>query len=101
MPGPSFPFPPRIQINDITPGAGASSAGGGLPRVSGQCFAAIHGDPDGVFSVMGLETLALVSDPDLPHGGRAWEAQQTVNGAGPIDLGTEDGLSVSVWFACP
>jgi len=101
MPGPPFPFPPRIQINNITPSKGAGSAGGGLPRVMGQCSAAIQGDPDGVFSVTGLESMALTSDPDVPHGGRVWETVLTVDGAGPIDLGAGEGLSVTVWFACP
>jgi hypothetical protein len=96
------PAPNHIQINNVTPGQSAASDGGGLPRVSGQCSAVIQGDPDGVFFVEGLETLALVHDPDAPPGSpRVWETVTTVDGAGPIDLGAGEALDITVRFACP
>ncbi len=99
---PQPPVPTRIQMTNVRPGTSESSDGGGLPKVEGQCSAVIQGDADGVFFVSGLETLALVHDPDLPPGsGRVWETQQTVDGAGPIDIGLGEALSIMVRFMCP
>jgi Domain of unknown function (DUF4185) len=101
-PLPQPPVPTRIQMANVRPGTSATGDGGGLPRVEGLCSAAIEGDADGVFFVAGLETLALVHDPDLPPGsGRAWETQQTVDGAGPIDIGLGEALSITARFVCP
>jgi hypothetical protein len=95
-------LPTHIQFNSIAPGANASAGGGGLPKVSGQASALIQGDPDHVFSVISLETLALVHDPDLPPGSpRAWETVLVVNGPGPIALNAGEALSVTVRFVCP
>src|SRR5947209_13117508 len=98
---PPLPGPSRIQINSVAPGLSASGYGGGMPKIAGQCTVTINGDSDEVFSVNGLETLALVSDPDVPHSPRVWETVLTVNGAGPIDVGPGEALFITVWFSCP
>ncbi len=95
------PAPTHIQINNVAPGHSAASDGGGLPKVSGQCRAVIQGDPDGVFSVESLETMALVRDPDVPHSPPAWEFADQVDGAGPISIDAGEALIVTVNFACP
>ena len=95
------PAPTHIQINNVAPGHSAASDGGGLPKVSGQCSAVIQGDPDGVFSVESLETMALVRDPDVPHSPPAWEFADQVDGAGPISIDAGEALIVTVNFACP
>src|SRR5260370_19709586 len=97
-----LPAPNHIQMNNVAPGANASADGGGLPKVTGQCSAVIQNDPDGVFSVVSLETMALVRDPDAPpHSPPVWESSGVVSGGGPIAIDAGEGLIVMVSFACP
>src|SRR5579859_246325 len=99
---PPPPIHPRIEIDNILPGNSAACGGGGRVRQPGQCTAAIEGDTDGVFSVVAVETLALMHDPELPPKlGRTWETVDSVDGVGPIEVGSLEILSIRVRFACP
>src|SRR5580658_5496814 len=100
-PNPPLGVPSTITFSNVPTGTFASAAGGGLPHIDGSMIALIEGNTGGVFSIVGLETLALVHDPDLPPGDRAWEPQSTVNGSGPIQIGSLDGLQVTAGFAVP
>jgi hypothetical protein len=78
-----------------------SSTGGGLPHIHGNVVATIHGDTHGVFSIVGLETDALVHEGDTPPGSRTWETVQSVDGSGPIAIGHAEALLVTVGFGPP
>jgi len=98
---PPLNVPGTIVLDSFT-GNSASGTGGGLPHIKGNVVVLIEGDTGGVFSAMGLETMALVHDPDLPPGsGRAWETVLLAGGAGPIPIGTAEALLITVAFAAP
>jgi hypothetical protein len=103
-PLPPLPAPSSIQIDNVLPNTISASDGGGRVRVAGQYSAVIEGDADGNFSVIGLETLALMHDPDpeLPPGsGPSWQTVNSVDGAGPIEVGALEFLNIRVQFGCP
>jgi hypothetical protein len=100
-PLPPLPAPALIQINSVLPNTIGSSDGGGRVRAAGQYSAVIEGDADGVFSVIGLETYALIHDPEVPGTGRSWEIVDSLDGVGPIQVALGEVLSIRVQFGCP
>jgi hypothetical protein len=101
-PIPRPPAPASIQIDNVLPNTIGASDGGGPVKAAGQYSAVIEGDADGVFSVISLETFALMHDPELPpSAGRAWEPVDSVEGAGPIEVAASEFLNIRVQFGCP
>lgn len=100
-PLPPLPAPALIQIDHVLPNTIGSSDGGGRVRAAGQYSAVIEGDADGFFSVIGLETYALMHDPEVPGTGRSWEIVDSVDGVGPIQVALGEVLSIRVQFGCP
>jgi len=99
-PTPGFPIPSTVQFSDVEPGTSATAEGGQRLNVAGAATASITDDASGVFSIAGLETLALVHDPDAPPGSpRVWETTASVQGAGPVEGGP--GFGVTIRFNCP
>jgi hypothetical protein len=92
-----FPLASAIRLTDVVPGTSAAAEGGAQLHVVGTATASISGDDFGVFRIDGMETLALVNDPDAR--GRFWETVAEVQGAGPVDGGP--GFGVTIRFACP
>jgi len=95
---PPLGVPPVVTFVEVPLGSFASSVGGGLPHLNGSVVARIDGDSNGVFSVLGLETQALVHDPD-GGSGRTWETVLLADGAGPIQIGRAQALLLTVGFA--
>jgi hypothetical protein len=102
------PLPVQLgfQAINVIPGAFGSTDGGWLSDVvAGDVSVRIDGDPNGFFSVSGLETFALEvdHDPDLPPGPhpRSWQSVAVVDGPGPIFLAKKTLLDVSVLAGCP
>jgi hypothetical protein len=93
----TFPLPTNVRLTNVEPGTSATGEGGVQLRVAGSATASLSGDDAALFLITGLETLALVKDPDAP--GRSWETVSEVDGAGPVDGGP--GFGVLVQFACP
>jgi hypothetical protein len=103
---PTSPFNPPLNVPativmEVITGGFGSSVGGGLPQIQGNMVAQIIGDTNGVFSILNLETDALVHDPDVPKGSRTWETVDSIDGAGPIAIGRNEALLVTVGFGPP
>jgi hypothetical protein len=93
---PPLGVPGSIALPAVSIGRFASGTGGGLPKLKGNVFVRIDGDSSGVFSVLSLETEALVHDPELPGSARSWETVLLVNGSGPIPIESTQALLVTV-----
>ena len=102
---PPLDFPTRIDFSGIAPGAFASAGGGGLPHAAANVSMRIDGDSNGVFSLVSLETQALVRqhDPELPPTDFTfeWITARVVEGAGPIGINSKEALLATVGFTCP
>jgi hypothetical protein len=105
MSSPISKLDPPLGVSDVVTflevplGSFASSVGGGLPHLNGSVVARIDNDSNGVFSILGLETDALVHDPDAPPGtGRVWETVLLADGPGPIQIDKNEALLVTVGF---
>jgi hypothetical protein len=104
LPNPPLHLSRSISFSGITSGGSASANGGGLftkPMRGKNVIARIDGDTDGVFSIVEIQTLALVHDPDAPpKAGSSWEPVETVTGPGPIEIAAGLGaLAVTVRFS--
>lgn len=96
-PAPQFPLPPAVSLTEVAPGDFAAAEAGLVLHVVGKATASLTGDDAGLFRIDGMETLAIVKDPDAPQ--RDWETVSEAGGAGPVDGGP--GFGVTVGFACP
>jgi hypothetical protein len=104
LPNPPLHLSRSISFSGITSGGSASANGGGLftkPMRGKNVIARIDGDTDGVFSIVEIQTLGLVHDPDAPpKAGSSWEPVETVTGPGPIEIAAGLGaLAVTVSFS--
>lgn len=89
MPNPPLHLLRSITFSDITLGGSATAVGGGvftIPIRGKNVVARIDGDPDGVFTIVELQVLGLVHEPDAPRAGRSWETVDEVDGTGPIAI---------------
>lgn len=100
---PPFPAPLGIIEFASVPPGDVQIAAGGLELGHGGPTAAtaeIAGDDAGVFSLVALETLALVREPDAPPGTpRVWDTVAQADPPGPIGL--HPAVLATVRFACP
>src|SRR5262245_30761109 len=99
---PPLGLPSTIQFTNVITQSFTEVEGGRVVDFSGSVVARIEGDTAGVFSVTGLETLALMhGDPDAPPGSREWTTILTVDGAGPISVRAREALGVTVALSVP
>ena len=97
MQNPPLEVPSHIAFGNVPRAVPATADGGGQTKFAGNVVARIDGDDAGVFTVAGMETLALVRDPDTP--GRSWQTVETVDGSGPIPA--SQALIVTVHCSLP
>jgi hypothetical protein len=96
---PPDPAPFRIDLTGVQPGSFVEGTGGGRTGVSATVITRIDGSDSGLFSVVGLEVFRLERDPDAPK--RSWQSSGSVDGGGPIGMGSQDFITATVRFACP
>src|SRR5262245_36997658 len=96
---PPLGFTEVIQFNNIDTQVLVQGEGGGVVSFTAQVEVRIDGNTSGVFSVQGLETMALVLDPELRE--RVWATVATQNGAGPIKVRNREALGVIIGCSVP
>lgn len=97
-----LPFKNEISFKGVVPGELVTETAGGLPHFAGEVIVSIEGDTFEAFSVLSVETDALLHDPDAPRGSpKVWETVLIVDGAGPIRISQGEALLVTVGCICP
>jgi hypothetical protein len=96
---PPLGFTEVVQFNNIDTQVFVQGEAGGVVSFTAQVEVRIDGNTNGVFSVQGLETLALVLDPEIRE--RVWTTVATQNNAGPINVRSHEALGVIIGCSVP
>ena len=99
---PPLGLPTSIRFSNVNTQSFTQVEGGRVVEFGANVVARIDGDAAGVFSVTGLESLALERDPELPPGSPpVWTTVATVDGPGPITVRPRMALGVTVACTVP